>query len=49
MSSGLTYTPGMYADTAELAALCEVVAEFGGFYAPHTRSYGAGALEAYGR
>ena len=47
MSSGLTYTPGMYADTAELAALCEVVAEFGGFYAPHTRSYGAGALEAY--
>jgi N-acyl-D-amino-acid deacylase len=47
MSSGLTYTPGMYADTAELAALCEVVAQFGGFYAPHTRSYGAGALEAY--
>jgi len=47
MSSGLTYTPGMYADTAELAALCEVVAEFGGFYAPHTRSYGAAALEAY--
>ncbi|WP_280235248.1 N-acyl-D-amino-acid deacylase family protein [Nocardia cyriacigeorgica] len=47
MSSGLTYTPGMYADTAELAALCEVVAESGGFYAPHTRSYGAGALSAY--
>ncbi|WP_280267070.1 N-acyl-D-amino-acid deacylase family protein [Nocardia wallacei] len=47
MSSGLTYTPGMYADTAELAALCEVVAAAGGFYAPHTRSYGAGALEAY--
>lgn len=47
MSSGLTYTPGMYADTGELAALCEVVAEYGGFYAPHTRSYGKGALEAY--
>ncbi|WP_433724763.1 N-acyl-D-amino-acid deacylase family protein [Nocardia sp. CA-129566] len=47
MSSGLTYTPGMYADTAELAALCEVVAEYGGFYAPHTRSYGKGALQAY--
>lgn len=47
MSSGLTYTPGMYADTSELAALCEVVAEFGGFYAPHTRSYGRGALDAY--
>ncbi|WP_280342421.1 N-acyl-D-amino-acid deacylase family protein [Nocardia neocaledoniensis] len=47
MSSGLTYTPGMYADTGELAALCAVVATYGGFYAPHTRSYGAGALEAY--
>ena len=47
LSSGLTYVPGMYADTAELTALCEVVAEHGGFYAPHTRSYGAGALDAY--
>lgn len=47
MSSGLTYTPGMYADTGELRALCEVVARRGGFYAPHTRSYGRGALDAY--
>ncbi|GAA2343411.1 D-aminoacylase [Saccharopolyspora halophila] len=47
MSSGLTYTPGMYADTAELTALCEVVAAHGGFYSPHHRSYGAGALQAY--
>ncbi|HET8970609.1 MAG TPA: amidohydrolase family protein, partial [Candidatus Nanopelagicales bacterium] len=47
MSSGLTYTPGMYADTGELAALCEVVAAHGGYYCPHTRSYGAGALTAY--
>ncbi len=47
MSSGLTYPPGMFADDAELAALCRVVAEFGGFYAPHHRSYGAGALDAY--
>jgi len=47
LSSGLTYTPGMYADDAELTALCRVVAEFGGFYAPHHRSYGKGALEAY--
>ncbi|WP_067892558.1 N-acyl-D-amino-acid deacylase family protein [Nocardia vaccinii] len=47
MSSGLTYTPGMYADTAELTALCEVVSAADGFYAPHTRSYGAGALDAY--
>ncbi|WP_432521814.1 N-acyl-D-amino-acid deacylase family protein [Kineococcus sp. SYSU DK006] len=47
MSSGLTYVPGMYADTDELVALCEVVAAHGGFYAPHQRSYGRGALEAY--
>ncbi|MGW0935043.1 N-acyl-D-amino-acid deacylase family protein [Streptomyces sp. NPDC002666] len=47
MSSGLTYTPGMYADDAELTALCRVVAEHGGYYCPHHRSYGAGALEAY--
>ncbi|GHF85127.1 N-acyl-D-amino-acid deacylase [Amycolatopsis bartoniae] len=47
MSSGLTYTPGMYADTAELVALCEVVGSLGGYYSPHHRSYGAGALEAF--
>lgn len=47
MSSGLTYPPGMYATTDELVALCEVVAAGGGFYSPHHRSYGAGALEAY--
>jgi N-acyl-D-amino-acid deacylase len=47
MSSGLTYTPGMYATTDELVALCEVVAAGGGYYSPHHRSYGAGALEAY--
>ncbi|MDX8047792.1 D-aminoacylase [Lentzea sp. BCCO 10_0798] len=47
MSSGLTYTPGMYADTSELVQLCEVVGQHNGFYSPHHRSYGAGALEAY--
>ncbi len=47
MSSGLTYTPGMYADTAELEALLTTVGELGGFYDPHQRSYGKGALEAY--
>lgn len=47
MSSGLTYTPGMFADTAELIELCRVVAEYGGYYSPHQRSYGKGALEAY--
>ncbi|MFD8935832.1 amidohydrolase family protein [Streptomyces sp. NPDC059578] len=47
MSSGLTYTPGMYAQDAELTVLCRVVAEHGGYYCPHHRSYGAGALQAY--
>ncbi|MFA3875137.1 amidohydrolase family protein [Streptomyces sp. MMCC 100] len=47
MSSGLTYTPGMYAKDAELTELCRVVAEYGGYYCPHHRSYGAGALKAY--
>ncbi|MCP2330385.1 N-acyl-D-amino-acid deacylase family protein [Actinoalloteichus caeruleus] len=47
MSSGLTYPPGMFASTDELVALCEVVTGHGGYYAPHHRGYGAGALEAY--
>ncbi|MEV0275553.1 D-aminoacylase [Streptomyces sp. NPDC050610] len=47
MSSGLTYTPGMYASDAELTELCRVVGEYGGYYCPHHRSYGAAALQAY--
>ncbi len=48
LSTGLTYTPGRYADTDELVELCRVVASYGGFLATHQRSYGAGALAAYG-
>lgn len=47
MSTGLTYVPGMYADTTELTELCKVVASRGGFHDTHHRSYGAGALDAY--
>ncbi|GGU77949.1 N-acyl-D-amino-acid deacylase [Streptomyces albospinus] len=47
LSSGLTYTPGMYASDAELTELCRVVARYDGYYCPHHRSYGAGALAAY--
>ncbi|MEV6052289.1 D-aminoacylase [Streptomyces sp. NPDC052107] len=47
LSSGLTYTPGMYAPDTELTELCRVVASYGGYYCPHHRSYGAGALQAY--
>lgn len=48
--SGLTYTPGMYASTSELAQLCKALAEEfpGAFYAPHHRSYGFRAIESYG-
>jgi N-acyl-D-amino-acid deacylase len=47
LSAGLTYAPGMFADTAELVALCAIVAAHGGYFAPHQRSYGAGALTGY--
>lgn len=47
MSSGLTYPPGMFADDDELVALLRVVASRDGYYSPHHRSYGAGALAAY--
>ncbi|MGH3310147.1 MAG: N-acyl-D-amino-acid deacylase family protein [Streptomyces sp.] len=47
MSSGLTYTPGMYASDAELTELCRTVAAYDGYYCPHHRSYGKGALQAY--
>lgn len=47
MSSGLTYVPGMYASNSELGHLLRVVAERGGYYSPHHRSYGKGAMRAY--
>ena len=47
MSSGLTYVPGSFAPDEEIAQLCKVVKQFGGYYCPHTRSYGKGALKAY--
>lgn len=47
LSTGLTYVPAMYSDTDELVELCEVVAEYGGFYCPHHRNYGLDALGGY--
>lgn len=47
LSTGLTYTPAMYADDAELAALLRTTGELGGYFSPHHHSYGAGAMEAY--
>ena len=46
MSAGLTYTPAMYASDLEVAKLCEVVAKYNGYYAPHHRNYGAKFLDA---
>ena len=36
-TTGLTYPPGAYSDTAELAAVCEAVKDYGGFYMTHAR------------
>lgn len=47
LSAGLSYAPGMYAETRELVELCKVVAGYGGYFGPHQRSYGAGAMEGY--
>jgi len=46
LSSGLIYEPGCFADTDELVALCQVVAERGGLYATHIRNEGEALLEA---
>jgi len=41
LSTGLSYPPGMWADTNELVELCKTVAECGGVYVTHVR-YGLG-------
>jgi N-acyl-D-amino-acid deacylase len=38
LSTGLDYPPGSFADTNELATLCETAARLGGFYHTHTRA-----------
>jgi N-acyl-D-amino-acid deacylase len=47
LSTGLTYAPGMFADDDEIAALCEAIRPYNGFYAPHHRNYGMEALKGY--
>jgi N-acyl-D-amino-acid deacylase len=48
LSSGLEYTPGGFAGTDEIIALCRIAARYGGFYATHTRNEDKAALEAVG-
>lgn len=40
LSTGLIYTPGLYAKTPEIVALAEVAARYNGLYATHQRSEG---------
>ncbi len=46
LSTGLIYPPGMYADRAELVALCRVAAECGGFFVVHMRNEGDHVLDS---
>ena len=46
LSFGLGYTPGCYADTAELIELAKVAARYGGIVSAHTRSEGIHQNEA---
>jgi len=39
IAAGLEYQPGALSPTTELIALCRVLAEAGGVYAPHQRGY----------
>ncbi len=45
-SSGLEYPPSAYADETEMAELCTVVADYGGFYATHLRNEGDTLVES---
>lgn len=47
LSTGLYYVPAVYADTAELIALCQVVARHNGLFVTHMRDYGAHIEEAF--
>ncbi|MCL0078245.1 D-aminoacylase [Dehalococcoidia bacterium] len=40
LSTGLDYIPGIYADTAEIVELVQVVKDYGGIYATHCRRAG---------
>jgi N-acyl-D-amino-acid deacylase len=46
LSSGLEYSPGSFASTAEIIELCRVAARTGGLYATHMRDEEEGILEA---
>src|SRR5581483_3237860 len=47
LSTGLTYTPGMYATDDEIVELCKMLRPYGGYYCPHHRNYGTYAIQGY--
>jgi N-acyl-D-aspartate/D-glutamate deacylase len=46
MSTGLIYSPGMYATTDEIVAIAKIVSDHSGIYATHLRSESTGLLTA---
>lgn len=46
LSTGLLYSPGMFAAPSEIQALAEIVARHGGIYTSHMRSEGSRLLES---
>ena len=46
LSTGLSYRPGMYADTEEVIDLAGAASRLGGIYATHLRSYDLGITDA---
>ncbi len=46
LSSGLVYSPGIYAKTDELIELCKVIAKYNGIYISHIRSECCEVIEA---
>ncbi|WP_162606247.1 N-acyl-D-amino-acid deacylase family protein [Jiangella asiatica] len=49
LSTGLTYVPSRYADTAELTALCRMLARHDRLYATHARGSSVDAIDEAGR
>ena len=46
LSTGLLYPPGIFAKTDEIIELCNVVAEYNGYYFSHIRSYGGQLMKS---
>ncbi len=46
LSTGLVYMPCVHADAKELVDLCRIVAQNGGIFVPHIRTYGFDILRA---